>query len=129
MRNSVFIKIQTIPVLEQVKERDRVSEPHLEIRPDTLAQMFQLANLREQRKDRFNQHPLVPLVERANLQIFRLIRASAKTVVRQDNHFLTHSFNQRQKFRVRDIRRLDLPVGNKSELVGNQTQTPFSSEK
>jgi len=59
MRNPVCVKIQIVPLLQKIKQRDRVSEPHLEIRPDSLPQMFKFTDLREQRKNRFNQHPLV----------------------------------------------------------------------
>ncbi len=117
MRNSIFIKIQTVPLLKQIEQRDRKSEPHLEIRPDSVPQMLEFTDLREQRENRFNQHPPLPLAARANLQVFRLICSAAEASVGKDNHFVAHPFDERQKFRVRNIRRLDRPIGDESEFV------------
>jgi hypothetical protein len=50
MRNSVFIKIQPVLLLEQIEQSDSKSEPHFEVCPNSLAQMFQFAHLREQRE-------------------------------------------------------------------------------
>jgi len=117
MRNSIFIEIQTVPLLKQIEQRDRKSEPHLEIRPDSLPQMFKFTDLREQRKNRFNQHPPLPLAARADFQVFRLSGATAKASVGKDNHFVAHPFDERQKLRVGNIRRLDRPIGDESEFV------------
>ncbi len=117
MRNSIFIKIQTVPLLKQIEQRDRKSEPHLEIRPDSLPQMLEFTDLRQKRENRFNQHPVVPLAARANLQVFRLIRATAEASVGKDNHFVAHLFDERQKLRVRNIRRLHRLIGDESEFV------------
>lgn len=122
MRNSIFIKIQSVPLLEQIEKRDRKGESHLEIRPDSLPQMFQFANLRQQRENRFDQHSVVPLAAPTDFQIFRLIDSAPKAGVRQNNHFPDHSFDERQKLLVGDIRRFNLPVGDESELVGQKAE-------
>jgi hypothetical protein len=122
MRNSSFIKVQTVPLLKQIEQSDRVGEPHLEICPHSLSQMFQLADLREQGKNRFNQHSVVPFAARADFQIFRLIMPLPETFVRQDNHFVANRFTERQEFRVGNIRRFDLPIGDESEFVCQNTE-------
>jgi hypothetical protein len=133
MRNSVFIKIHAVPLLQQIEQSDRKSEPHLEIRPDSLPQMFQFANLREQRKNGFDQHSVVPGSAPTDFQVFRLTRFAPKTSVRQNNHFAAHLFNQRQKLLVGNIRRFNIPSGNQSKLVGQQTEftadNPFPGSK
>ncbi len=122
MRNSVFIKVQTVPLLQKIKYCNCVSEPHLEIRPHSLTKMFQSANLREQRKKSFNQHSVVPLAAPTNLQVLRLIGAAAKAVVCKDNHFSANGFDQRQKLRVGNICRFHIPISNESEFVGQNAQ-------
>ena len=117
MRNSVFVKIQTVPLLKQIEQRDRKSEAHLKILPDSLPQMLESAHLRQKREERFNQHSVVPLAARANLQVFRLIRATAEASVCKDDHLLAHPFDERQKLRVRNICRFHRPIGDESEFV------------
>jgi hypothetical protein len=122
MRNSIIIKIQTVPLLEQIEKRDRKREPHLEICPDSLAQVFQTTHLRQERENRFDQHPVVPLAASADLQVFRLVDFASKAGVCQNNHFPTDGFNEREKFLIRHIRRCDLPISNESELIDQQTE-------
>ncbi len=122
MRNSVCVKIQTVPLLQKIGQRDRKGEPHLEICPNSLPQMFQSANLREKRKDGFNQHSVVPFAAPTYLQIFRLTSATAKTFVCQDDHFSGNGFDQRQKLLVGNVRRFHVPTSDESEFVGQKTQ-------
>ena len=133
MRNSIFIKIQSVPMLEQIEQGDRVSEPHLEIRPHSLAQVFQTANLRQKRENRFDQHSVIPLAARADFQIFRLVDFAPKASIRQDNHFVGNSFDKWQKLRVGNIRRFHVPTSHESELVGQKTKfaadNPFPRSK
>lgn len=133
MRNSLFIKIQTVPLLEQIEQSDRKSEPHLEICPNSLAQMFQFTNLPKQRENRFNQHSIVPLATPTDFQVFRLSSATAKGGVSQNDHFVTDGFGERQKFLIRNICLFNLPIGDKSEFVGQQTEfatdNPFPRSK
>lgn len=122
----MFIEIQAVPLLEQIEQRDRESEPHLEICPNTLSKMFKSANLRQEREHRLDQHPVVPLAAPTKFEVFRLIRFAPKAGVRQNNHPLRNSFDERQKFLIRNVRRLYLPIGNESELVGQQAK--FSAD-
>ncbi len=117
MRNSIFIKIQAVPLLQKIEHCHRVGEPHLKIRPNSLPQMFKFANLRQKREERFNKHPVVPLTAPTQFQILRLPNAAAKTVVCKDNHFSLDGFDQRQKLCVGNICRFNLPIGNESELI------------
>lgn len=122
MRDTVFIKIQTVPLLEEIKHRHSVGKRHLEIRSYSLTKMFQFTDLPEQAEERFNQHPVVPLDGRADFQVFRLISPPPEAFVRQNNHFVPNGSNRRQKLGIGNICRFELPIGNQSELVGQQTQ-------
>ncbi len=124
MRNSIFIKIQSIPLLKEIEQSDCKREPHLEIRPDSLTQMFKFANLRQKRENSFDQHPIIPLASSAKLQVFRLIRFAPKASICQNNRPAAKFFNQRQKFLIRDIRCFDRPIGNESEFVGQKAEFP-----
>jgi len=84
--------------------------------------MFKFTDLREQRKNRFNQHPVVPRAARANLQVFQLIDFAPKAGICKNNHLVGDSFNQRQKFRVGNIYRFNAPIDNQSELICQQTE-------
>lgn len=109
-------------LLQKIEQRNRIGEAHFKIRPDSLPQMFEFAYLREKRKKSFNQHSVVPFAARADFQIFRLLSASAKTSVCQNNHFVPNAFNQRQKLGLGNICRFHRPIGNESELVCQNTQ-------
>ena len=133
MRHSLIIEIQTVPFLEQIEQRDGKGEPHLEICPNSLPQMLQFTNLRQQRKDGFDQHSLVPFAAPADFQIFRLVDAPPKTGVRQHDHLRGNSFDERQKFLIGNIRRFYLPIGNESEFIRQQAKlaadNPFPRSK
>lgn len=122
MRHSIFIKIQAVPLLKQIEERDCKCDSHLEICPDSLPQMLEFTDLREQRKDGFDQHPVVPLAAPTNFQVLRRLDFAPKTDVRQDDHCVSHLFDQAEKFLIRHIRRADLPISHESELVCQQTK-------
>lgn len=121
MRNSVFVKVQAVPLLKQIEQRDRVGESHLEIYPDSLPQMFKTTNLREQGKNGFNQHSVVPRAFQTNLQILGLV-AAPKAIVSQNNHLFAYAFDQRQKALVGNIGGRNRPIGNQSELVCQKTK-------
>ncbi|MDQ3801614.1 MAG: hypothetical protein M3384_19500, partial [Acidobacteriota bacterium] len=118
----MFIKIQASPLLKQIEQSDRKSEPHLEICPNSLPQMFQAAHLRKQRKDSFNQHPVIPFAASTQFQVFRLIRFAPKINICQNNHFVRNRLDQRQKLLVGNIRRFDRPTGHESELIGQKAE-------
>ena len=129
MTNTVFIKIQTVPLLQKVKDCHRVGESHLEICPYSLPQMFQFTNLRK----RFDQHSVVPLAAIAKFQIIRLIIFRAKSFVGKDDHFLINGFDHRQKLPVGNIGSFDLPIGYQTEFVSQNTKfaadDPFPRSK
>lgn len=133
MRNSIFINIQTVPLLEQVEKGDGKGESHLEIRPNSLAQMFKFTNLREQRENCLDQHPIIPHAAPADFQIFRLIDVTPKAGVCQNDHFLAHLVDERQKRLIGNIRRFHRPIGDETELVRQQTEftadNPFPRSK
>jgi hypothetical protein len=118
----MFIEIQAVPLLEQVEKRDRKAEPHLEIRPNSLPQMFKFANLRKQREDGFDQHSVVPLAAPAKFEVFRLIDLAPKVRVRQNDHLVGYRFDQAKKLLVGNIRRLNLPAGDESEFVCQEAE-------
>lgn len=122
MRNSIFIKIQPVPLLKQIEQRDRKSESHLEICPDSLPQMFEFADLREQRENGFNHHSVISLALRTNLQILGRIRFAPKTFVGKNNHFACDGFNQRQKLLIGNIGGFNLPISDESEFVDQKTE-------
>lgn len=122
MRNSFVINIQTVPLLEQIEKCDRKSEPHLEICPDSLPQMFQFTNLRQQRENRFDQHAVIPRPALTDFQIRRLVDFASKAGVCQNDHFLVNSFNERKKFLVGNIRRFHVPISDESEFIGQEAE-------
>ena len=122
MTHTVFIKVQTIPLLQKVKDCHRIGESHLEICPDSLPQMFQFADLREEREERFYEHSVVPLPTLAKFQVTRLIIFRAKSLVCQNNHLLVNRSDHRQKFLVGNIGGLDLPIRHQSEFVRQHTK-------
>lgn len=103
MRKASVIEIQTVPLLEQIEKCDRKRETHLEICSNSLAQMFEFTDLRPQRENRFDQHPVIPFAAPTDFQILRLTRFASKAGVRPNDHFLAHLFNERQKFLIGDI--------------------------
>lgn len=133
MRNSIFIKIQTVPLLEQIEQSDGKGKPHLEICPNTLLQVFQFTDLRQKRKDGFDNHSVVPFAAPTQFQVFRRIDFPAKTDVCQNDHFIRDGFDERQKFLIRNIRRFNLPTGDESELVCQKAEffadNPFPRSK
>src|SRR5688500_3116643 len=133
MRNSIFVKVQTVPLLEQIEQCDCKSEPHLEIRPNSLTQMLQFTNLRQKQKESFDQHSVVPRAAPTDVQVLRLGAHASKAGIGEHDHFLAHLFDERQKRLIGNVRRFDRPIGNESELVSQQaklsTDDPFPRSK
>lgn len=124
MREAVFVKVQAVPSLKQIEQCEREGEPHLEICPHPLAEMLELADLRQEREERFDQHAVVPLAPPTNFQVPRRIAFAAEAFVGQNDHLPLDGLDQRQEFLIRDVRRLQLPTGHEPELVRQDAQFP-----
>lgn len=122
MRYASLVKLQTVPLLQNVEDCNREGQPHLEILEHSLPQSLEIAHLREQREHGFDHHSLIGLPASANLDIRRIALFGAKTVVHKHNHLLIKLLDQRVKRAVGDVGGRRLVSGNQSELVCHKAQ-------
>lgn len=121
MQNALLVKLQTVPLLQDVEDCNREGETHRKIGEYALPQAFQIANLRQQRKHGFDQHSLVSLSALAHFHIRRIFVFGAKAIVHVNDHPSVKLLDQRVKRGVRDIRRRRVSR-DESELVGNDAE-------
>ncbi len=117
MKHALLVKLQTVPLLQDVEDRNCESKARVEIFKNPLPQPFQITNLREQGKHGFDNHSLIARSAPTDFEVRRIALFAAKTVVRVNNHPPVKLFNQRVKAGVGDIRGRRRVSRHQSEFV------------
>ena len=128
MTSKVPIKIQTVSLLQKVEDCYRISEVHLEKRRHSLPLIFQFTNLQKKRKDNFVHHLVILLAAIAQHRIFRLIIFRAKVWIYRNAPLSANRFDQRRKRLIRYSGGFDAPIGDQTELFG-QNITPAANDQ
>src|SRR6185295_8874370 len=122
MKHSMFIHFNATPLQQQVEDRHQKSQPHLKILPHSMGHSLAVTHSRQQRKDALDHHPHIPCAALTNLDILWVAGFAMKSCIGTDNHSTFKPFQQRMKFRVRDVGGGGLPGADRSPLIQHHTE-------
>src|SRR5262245_16971699 len=82
------IGLETMPLDQYVEGGHGEREPGVEIRPDAMHDLFEMADERQHREHRLHQHAVLPLAARTEFEIGGIALGGMEARVAQDNHAL-----------------------------------------
>src|SRR5213594_2780239 len=88
------IGLETMPLDQHIEGRHGACQARLKIGPAAGHDLFAMADERQHREHRLDEHTALPLAPRTQLQIARIARRGMEAGVTQDNHTLLTLPNQ-----------------------------------
>src|SRR5215510_9582615 len=121
-RETRRIGLEAMPLDEHIKSRHSEGETGLEICPDAVHHLLEVANERQHREHGLHQHALLPFAALTQFEVARIAFRSMEAGVTQDNHALFNMPNEPWKGVSRDIRGGTRPPHDQPPLIEQQTQ-------
>src|SRR2546428_2121312 len=100
-----------------MKCRHGERQPRLQILPDPVHDLFEMADHREHGQHCLNEHAVIPLPPRAHFEIGGIPSRSMESRIAEDHHPSVTLPNQRLKSLVRDIGGGTIPCHDQPPLV------------
>ena len=122
MHYALIVKLQSVPLLQNIENCNREGEPHLDIFKHSLPQSFEITHLSQQRKNGFDYHSLVSLPALTNFHICWIFLFRAEAFVHINNHSLVKPLDQAVKRAVRNICCCRLIRTDESEFIGDDAK-------
>src|SRR5215510_7654646 len=97
------IGLETMPLDQYVEGGHGEREPGVEIRPDAMHDLFEMADERQHGEHRLHQPPVLPRAARTQLQVAWITLGGMEGGVAQDNHLVFNLPHQPLKGVIRDI--------------------------
>ena len=103
---------------QQIKHRHSVSQPALKIGPDPMHHFLEMANQRQHRQHRFDDHAGVPFAPPAKAEVLRLPICFGKAFVTEQDHALGIALGQvLEGTAVVDVGGVDVPIHDQPEMI------------
>src|SRR5262245_42103940 len=97
------IGLETMPLDQYVEGGHGEREPGVEIRPDAMHDLFEMADERQHREHRLHQHPVLPLATLTQFEVGRIALGGMESRITQDNHLVFNLSHQPLKGIIGDI--------------------------
>lgn len=111
MRTAIFIDLDAIPLDEQVEHSHRVSQTALEISPNPVHHLLEMAHQGQHREHRFDDHAGIPLTPLANAEVFRMPVFLDIAFITEQHHLSGIALGDLLKVAaVVDIGCIDIPI-------------------
>ena len=115
------VGLEAMPLDEDIEGRHGEGEACLKIRPAPMHHLFKMADQRQHREYRLDEHAVLPLPALTQFEVRGIALGGMETRVAQDNHTPVDLSNQPLKRLVRNIRRGTIPPHHQAILVQQQT--------
>src|SRR3989475_8366400 len=98
-----------MPLDQHIEGGHGEREARLKIRPAPMHYLFEMADERQHREDRLDEHPVLPLTALAQFEIARIALGGMEAGVTQNNHLFFALSNEPLKRVIRDMGRGTCP--------------------
>ena len=122
VNHTMLIRSQAMPLHQNIEGRHNERDPHSKVICPLMMLVLQMADCRQHRQDRFNQHARVPGAALTDLHVGRIARAAMESAIDQDDHLLSKLSNQGSKILVRDTRPITLPGHEQAQMIQDKTE-------
>src|SRR3989337_1154339 len=124
---AIFIGLDAVPLDEQVEHSHRVSQAALEISPNPVHHLLEMAHQGQHGEHCFDDHARIPLAPPANADIFRMPILLDKAFITEQHHPGGIALGDLLKgAAVVDIGCIDIPIHNQTQMIEHETQ--FASD-
>ena len=111
-----------MPLDEHIKRRHGKREACMEIRPDPVHDLLEMADQGEHRQDRLDQHTVLPLATLTQFEVGGIPLRGMKAGIAQDNHLLFKLPDEPLKGVIGDIGGGTRPPHNQPPLIEQETE-------
>src|SRR5262245_18218027 len=111
------VGLQTVPLDQDIEGRHGECEPGMEIRPDPMHELFEMADERQHRQHRLHQHAVLPLPALTEFEVGGVTLSGLESTDAQDNVGPVDLLNEPLKGVIRHIRRRTIPPYYQAILV------------
>src|SRR4051812_32203091 len=122
MHSAMLVKLQPVPLGQQIESCHSEGKPRLKVGPDTMSHMLEVTNSVQHRKHSLNHHTSVPLTSLAHQQICGVALLAGEQRVGQHDHLLLVLGNHRVEGGVMNIGSSTVPIYNQTPLVQQHAQ-------
>src|SRR4029434_4577524 len=116
--------LDPMPLDQHIESGTRERQARLKIRPAPMHHLLQMADERQHREHRLDEHTVLPLAALTQFEVGRIAFRSMKAGVAQDNHALFNLANEPLKGVIRDIGGGTRPSHDQPPLIEQETQFP-----
>src|SRR5262249_35976443 len=114
--------LEAMPLDQHIEGRHGECQARLKIGPAPMHDLFEMADERQHREHRLDEHAVLPLPALTEFEVGGVALGGMETGITQDNHPPINLLNQPLKGVIRDIGRGTVPPHNQSPLVEQQTE-------
>src|SRR5437667_7799785 len=116
------VGLETMPLDQHIEGGHGEREPGVERRPDPMHDLFDMADERQHREHRLDEHTVLPRAALAQFEVGRIALGGMEGRVAQDDHPFFELSNEPLKGVLCDIGGGTLPPDDQPPLVQHQTQ-------
>src|SRR6266446_9367425 len=118
------VGLETMPLDQHIKGGHGERQARLKIRPTPMHHLLQMADQRQHRERRLDQHAVLPFTTLTQFEIARIPLRGMEAGVAQDDHLLFKLPNEPLKGVIRDIGGGTRPPHDQPPLIEQQTEFP-----
>ena len=118
------IGLETMPLDEHIEGRHGEGQARLKIGPAPVHDLFEMADERQHREDRLDEHTVLPFAALTQLQVGGIALRRMEGGIAQDNHLVFALSNQPLEGVIRDIGRGTRPSHDQPPLIEQETLFP-----
>ena len=120
---SVVIGLESMPLNENVEQSHCIGQSALEVGPNAVSDLLEMADRCQHREDGLDDHAAIPLTAPADFEIGRMPVLLLKPLITEDHHLVGHGVNQVLESRsVVDIGCVTGPIHDQTEVIDQITQ-------
>src|SRR4029450_8567269 len=120
------VGLKAVPLDQHIEGGHGEGQARLKRRPAPMHHLFEMADERQHREHRLDEHTILPLAPRTQFEIRRIALGSMEAHITQDNHPFLNLPNQPLKRVLRDIGSGTCPPHDQPPLIEQQTE--FASD-
>jgi hypothetical protein len=122
VNETVRIRLEAIPAHQQVENSHRKGQTSLEVVPNTVHHLFEMADGGQHGEHGFDDHAFIVGIGRTRLQIGGIACFGMKAQIGEDHGAILIASDQRLKGGVMDVGGVTLPIDHLTEMVEQETQ-------
>ena len=119
---ALFIREKSVPACQDVEGGHHPSQMGFEIVPAAMKQPLEIADGRQHRKHRFDEHPEIVLSSPTDFQVRGITALGVKMGIPKDDHLPIKLLDKGMEHAVMHISRRTIPSRDLSPLVEGQTE-------